>query len=39
MMKSYDPIGHWSVNKRFFVKLIFKMNFSVQIVKFLQHIP
>jgi len=39
MMKSYDPIGHWLVNKRIFVKLIFINCFDVQIVKFLQHVP
>ena len=37
-MKSYDSIGHWLVNKRFLFKLIFQINFDVQIVKFLQHV-
>jgi len=38
-MKSYDPIGYWLVNKRFFLKLIFLNRIEVQIVKFLQHVP
>ena len=38
-MKSYDPIGYWLVDKRFFVELIFLNLFVVQIVKILQHIP